>query len=116
MPQPSQAAVLPSARLWASRMSTPLVTLTPTPSARLPRVRYQAVEASHSSQAGVIGKPPRLNSSGRESSTPIENTISGMPTKWVAMLRRSRWYAAYWTISSVALRMAVSIGVLWGGC
>ena len=24
-----------------------------------------------------------------------ENTIRGMPTKWVAMLRRSRWYSAY---------------------
>src|SRR5690242_1637985 len=25
----------------------------------------------------------------------IASTIIGMPAKWVAMLRRSRWYAAY---------------------
>src|SRR5258708_13613644 len=36
------------------------------------------------------------------------NTIIGMPTKCVAILRRSRWYAAYW----VSFSAAVFIGLL----
>ena len=59
-------------------------------STRLPRVRYQAAARPKAIQAGVSASAPRPNT-GRASSTPTAKTIIGTPTKWLAMLRRSRW-------------------------
>ena len=41
--------------------------------------------------ADVCVIPPNSSKPGRASRPPTPNTISGMPTKCVAMLRRSRW-------------------------
>jgi len=35
------------------------------------------------------------------------NTIIGTPTKWLMMLRRSRWYSAYWLSRSTAWRIGL---------
>ena len=86
MPQPSQAATGPAASGWAATISPALTALVATPSARLPRLRYQAVDSAQASQAALS---PATSS--RASSTPMASTISGMPRKWLAMLRGSRW-------------------------
>src|SRR5512138_2544090 len=99
MPHASHATVPPAASGWASAVSTPLTRLVARPSTRLPRVRYQALLKTQTIQASVM--PPTL---ARASSTLIANTINGMPTKWVAMLRLSRWYSAYCVIRSMAGR------------
>jgi hypothetical protein len=41
-------------------------------------------------RAGVSGRPPSMKA-GRDSSVAMASTIMGMPMKWVAMLRGSRW-------------------------
>ena len=55
--------------------------------------------------AGVITAPANA------SSTPIAKIVSGMPTRCVAMLRRSRWKPANCTISSVPGRNRAGIAV-----
>ena len=56
----------------------------------LPRVSHHAAASAKAIQAGVSVQPASGNGV-RASSTPTANTIIGMPMKWVAMLRRSRW-------------------------
>ena len=62
----------------------------PRRAARSPRVRYQAATSANTTQAGVSASPATAKA-GRASSTPTAKTIIGTPTKWLAMLRRSRW-------------------------
>src|SRR6516225_5370367 len=45
----------------------------------------------HRIDAGVRATAPAAASTGRASRTPTANTIIGTPTKWLMMLRRSRW-------------------------
>ena len=54
---------------------------------------HQSNVAQVRAQAGVSiqGEPGSSGMAGYDSSTPMPNTMSGMPTRWVAMLRRSRW-------------------------
>src|SRR5215510_12858144 len=112
MTQPSAKAPMPHdshdtnsgpANGCASHTRMPLTTLVATPSTRLPRVRYHAVDSAQTIHASV--EPPMLT---RASRMPIANTINGMPTKWVTMLRLSRWYSAYCDIRSSAGRNGVA--------
>ena len=88
MSQPAVVAACTS--VMANAVSTPLTTAVARPSARLPRVRYQSVLSAHSTMAAFIGAPAAVNSA-RASRALMAKTISGMPMKCVAMLRRSRW-------------------------
>ena len=89
-PQPSQTGTLPPAACWPSQSSAATATLATTPRTALPRVTYQAAARAKRIHAGVTRAPPAA-SAGRASRTPIAKTIIGTPTKWLTMLRRSRW-------------------------
>ena len=104
-PQASQWAMLPPETSWPSSISTPTATLTAMPRTTLPRVMYQAAARAKTIQASVR-ETPKAGKVARARSTPTPKTIIGTPTKWLTMLRRSRWYSAYWARRSVALRMA----------
>ena len=54
------------------------------------KARKRGVILNMASTAGVSVNPP-ASKAGRASSTVTASTIIGMPTRWVAMLRRSRW-------------------------
>ena len=55
---------------------------------------YQSAASDQTSADGVSAKAPPTSTTGLASRPPSPNTISGTPTKWVAMLRRSRWNPA----------------------
>ena len=102
-PQASQLATLPPETSWPSLIRMPTPTLTAMPRTTLPRVRYHAAARAKATQARV-SETPKAGKVARARSTPTAKTIIGTPMKWLTMLRRSRWYSAYWARRSVALR------------